>query len=238
MIRKRSVFWSAGYSLATNGSVFLLNLGLARILGKAIFGQWGILQNTVATVAGIAQLSMAITATKYVAEVRDTNPGRIGPLLGICSAVTMVTGLVAATGLFFFSGEIARLCFHAPHLKSQIQLSTVYLLFLTINGFQIGVLGGLESFKTMALLGGIYAAVSTLVPFALAWHWALSGAIVRMSLAAVLNWVMHYFAIRQYCRRHDIEVTYKGLLSEVGILGTFALPATLMLVSARALRLG
>ena len=56
------VFWSVTAALASSGFNFVLNIAIARLLGRETFGQFGIVQSTIATVSGIAQLAMDYVA--------------------------------------------------------------------------------------------------------------------------------------------------------------------------------
>ena len=66
------------------GTVVSRALGLgaaifaARILGKAVYGELGILQSTVGMLGTFAGFGMGTTATKYVAELRSRNPAKAG----------------------------------------------------------------------------------------------------------------------------------------------------------------
>src|SRR3954465_9073982 len=97
-IRKRfghGVAWNLFDTVLTQGSVFVTTMLLARILGKEVFGELGMIQSTMQTLATVAQLAAGFTATKYVAEYRDTNKARTGRILGLCSVMTFANGALA-----------------------------------------------------------------------------------------------------------------------------------------------
>jgi len=89
------ITWNVVNALFTQGSVFLSNVIIANLLGREIFGEYGMIQSTLLTVSGIAQVATGITATKYVAEYRSTDKEKTGRILGLCSTVTFLTGCVA-----------------------------------------------------------------------------------------------------------------------------------------------
>lgn len=223
----KGVLWSAGLSFATQAASFIMSFLLARVLGKQTFGEWGMIQTTIGSVAQIAQLSMAVTATKYVAELRHKDPGRVGRILGLCSAVTLITGGVATLGLLAFSGAIAADVLHAPHLARGVRLSAGFLFFLTINGYQIGALSGLEAFRRLAAAGAIYGAMSTTLVVLLGYFFGLDAALGGMSLAAAVNWAIHHLYLTRYCREHGVAANYRGLGEELAVLTGFTIPATL-----------
>ena len=70
----RGVSWNlVGTSLA-QGSVFAANVMIANRLGPQVFGEFSLLQNTALTLGAIAQVATGITATRYIAEYRASDP--------------------------------------------------------------------------------------------------------------------------------------------------------------------
>jgi len=58
---------------------------------------------------------------------------------------------------------VAERVLHAPHLTFAVRVSVGYLFFLTINGYQIGALTGLEAFQRLASIGAVSGVAGTLV---------------------------------------------------------------------------
>lgn len=230
----KGVLWSGGLSLALQAPNFLLGMFLARILGKETFGEWGIIQNTIGSISNVAQLALAITATKYVAELRHADPKRVGSILGLCSFVTLVTAGIASLGLLVSAPFLAASVFHAPHLTLAVRVSIAYLFFLTINGYQIGALSGLEAFRRLATIGGFYGAATLVTVLVAARLFGLDGAVLAMSACAAANWFFHHVHLKRYCASHGIEVHYRHLARELPVLTSFALPATLAGVASSA----
>ena len=229
-VRQRAVYgviWSTGISVAAQASSFFLTLGLARLLGKEIFGQWGIIQTTLSSIAGIAQLSMAVMAAKYVAQFRDSNPSRLGSVLGLSSLVTIIMSSLAATGLFFGANYVADVTLRAPYLKMDLEVSAIYLFFSIANGFQIGALSGFERFKPLALIGTFYGFSSLALILLFAYGAGLRGALSGLGLMAAVNWAIHHRILKRECQSKGIEVSVFGASKELSALFRFTLPATL-----------
>lgn len=204
-----------------------MSIVLARVIGRVAFGEWAALQNTVATISVIAQLSMGVTATKFVAGLRKTDPGGVGKVLSVCSAITLVTGALAAGTVAISAQWLSREVLGAPHLAGGVRISAMSMLLLTINGYQVGALAGLELFRALAFLGaggGLLTAVSV-IGFAL--PWGLEGALLGYALAAAITWGGYHFALRAECRHAGIYPSNSGLEKELPAVARFAIPATL-----------
>ena len=81
------VGWSTVGAVFTYGSTFIVNIIIANIIGKNVFGEYSIIRNTLLTLSSIAKVAAGITATKHIAEYRSTNKEKAGRILGLCSLV-------------------------------------------------------------------------------------------------------------------------------------------------------
>jgi O-antigen/teichoic acid export membrane protein len=214
-------------SVVTQGGLFVTNLGLARILGRSPFGEWATLQSTVYAAAGIAQLSMALTATKYVAQYRATRPERAGSVLGLCALVTLATGALASLAIVAGAGILAGTVLQAPHLAPAIRLSAVGVFFLTVGGYQIGALAGLERFRASAILTVANGALSLTLVLSGAWRFGLLGAIGGFALAQLASWASHRYVLNLSLREVGIFVDWRKARNEVAEVAFFTVPATL-----------
>lgn len=219
--------WSLAISITSQLVTFSMSVLLARVIGRLAFGEWAALQNTVGTISGIAQLSMAVTATKFVAALSRTEPERVGRILGLCSSVTLATGTLAAGSVALSAPWFSSVVLHAPHLSSGLRISAVSMLLLTINGFQVGALAGLGRFKALAILGALGGVTTATCVIGLALAWGLEGALSGYALAAAITWSGYHFVLRSECRRAGIAPRYRQLRKEISVLAHFAIPATL-----------
>jgi O-antigen/teichoic acid export membrane protein len=222
----RGVVWSGGLSVATQALNFAMVSLLARALGAHDFGEWGILQSTLGTIAILAQLSMSIAATRYVAELRHRDPRRAGSVLGLCSAVTFATGPIAGVIVWVASRHVATELLGTSDLTTPVRLSALYLIFFTLNGFQQGAIAGLEQFRPLALLGLFYGVSSAIVVPILGHAFGVGGAVAGLGVATALSWGAHHYVLRRLLHDAGIRVTYGALAQEGRVLLDFTLPAT------------
>lgn len=223
----RGVLWSASSTVVTQGSGFLTSIAIARLLGPALFGQFGIVQNTLLTLVSVGQLGTGVTATKYTAELRSSDKSRAGRVLGLCSIVTLATGGLATALLVLNSKWIAAAAFGEPALANALKYSSLFVLFAILNGFQLGALGGLESFKACSIAGTYLAMLHLafcLLPCLL---WGLEGALIGLSISAFSRWAGFANVLHREARKQGIEIQRREGLREREILLTFAIPAAL-----------
>jgi O-antigen/teichoic acid export membrane protein len=221
------VFWNLVGTLFAQGSVFLTAIILARLLGKEVFGEFGMIQSTLLTLTSIAQISTGLTATKYVAEFRDADKARAGRVLGLCSVLTLVTGVVATALLLISAPWVAEHILAAPHLAVSLSISAAFVLFSVMNGYQIGALAGLESYKSISVYGALLGAAHLALCGLGAMLWGLHGALGGMAMSALLRWGVYGLALHHEIAKHGITIQRRHGLGEREILHRFALPAAL-----------
>ena len=235
---RRGVVWSFAAALAASGFNFVLNISIARLLGREGFGQFGMVLSTMATVAGIAQLAMGYTTTKFVAELRSSDPARAGRIIGLSAIVSIFTGSLAAISLCASARWLATSSLGAPHLSGSLQLASVMVFFSVLVGYQMGALAGLESYRSLAILALATGAANLIATALGAATWGLKGAVGGMGVGAFLQWLMFRWATEAACRRAGIPIRLdvpgdvRNVLSERAVLFSFALPAALVGLSS------
>ncbi len=185
------VGWNLIATIFNQGSTFVIAIIAARILGRLAFGEYAMVVSTLVTVAGLAQLATGYTAAKYVAEFRASDRARTGRVLALCRTTTLATGVLSASALAWGAPWLAAHALNASHLALPLALGSVYLLFSTINGYQMGALAGLESYRGLAAAGVVSGVATALAVSLGAWGFGLVGAITGLGAAALVRWLAH-----------------------------------------------
>src|SRR5580704_4970230 len=90
----RGTFWTLLGTIASRALGLAAAVFAARILGKMVYGELGILQSTVGMLGTFAGFGMGTTATKYVAELRSQDPVKTGGIIAISSLVSWSVSLL------------------------------------------------------------------------------------------------------------------------------------------------
>jgi O-antigen/teichoic acid export membrane protein len=210
------------------GSTLLVNILVARILMKRIFGEYAMVQMTLLTVATLSQLATGYTASKYIAEYRSRDPERAGRIMGLCSVVSVAMAFAGTILLIAMAPWLAITMLKAPHLAFPLMLGSGYLFFSSINGYQLGALSGLEAFGGLAKSGVLSGVLAVGVIGLGAFLGGLHGALIGLSIAALVRFAIHNRWLRLESRMQVIKPQYKGSLSqEKAIIYKFALPVAI-----------
>jgi len=222
-----ATFWSFIASMVTRASGLLASIIIARVLGKSVFGEFGIIQSTLDMFGTVAGFGLGLTSAKYVAECRSTDPAKAGRIIGISSVMSWFFGAAATLILIVLSPWIAEKAIAAPYLTSLLQVSAFSLLLGSINGAQMGALTGFEAFRLIARVSLISGVLTMVLRVAGTILFGLPGAIYGMVLAQVAACMVTYAALRKEAAKMSLSIGYKNCLMESAILWKFSLPSTL-----------
>lgn len=226
----RGVKWNMVMAVGVAAGNLLTAIVAARLLGLEGFGAFSIVRSTVYMMVSVAGLGLGLTATRHIADMKTTQPERLGRVLGLCELSAWGGGIFFALMFLILAPEIAEWSLNAPQVTGQLRLAAMYILFVTVNFYQIGVLTGFEAFLPQAKISFVQALVSLGLTAGLTWWLGLDGAALSLGLAAVTNWLFYQVAIRAELRNWNVVVCYRNLKHESGVLSGFALPAALAAV--------
>jgi O-antigen/teichoic acid export membrane protein len=198
---------------------------VARMLGKTGYGELGMIQSTVGMFGVFAGFGLGLTATKYVAEFRGSDPERTGRIIGLSGLIAMVTGGLMAVCLFLFAPWLAQHTINAPHLTVVLRVGALILFISALNGAQTGALSGFEAFKTIAYVNLFVGLISFPILVAGAYYGGLTGAVWALTINLGFNWLLNHLALRKETLRYSVPFTFRGCGRELSVLWRFSLPA-------------
>jgi O-antigen/teichoic acid export membrane protein len=223
----RGVAWNGLGILCTQGSTLLVNLIVANILGREIFGKYAVIQNALATLGTIAQLAVGFTATKFVAELRVKDPARAGRIVGLSSILAALSGVVAGMALALGARLVAERGYHAPDLAPLLLLASAAVVFSVVNGFHLGALAGLEAYSAIGRTGMMNGALNVALCVSGAGFGGLRGLVAALGVSGLVQCVSLRWTLLRECDRAGITVTLKDAHREAGIISRFTVPAAL-----------
>ena len=143
----------------------------------------------------MAGLGLGVTATKYISEYRTSDTARVGRILGLSSAMAMLTAGVFALGLATFAPALVFGEGRSELVTWGLRWSAIYVFFITVNGYQIGAMAGFEAFGAVAAISASYGVASVVLTWLLAAGYGLRGAVLAQGCSAFLLWISLSFCI-------------------------------------------
>jgi len=219
--------WSLAGVAVSRAALIVASIVAARWLDRESFGALGIIQSTLGMFQLVANLGLGLTATKFVAELRQTDPARAGRIVGMSQLAAFVLGTVTALAVAVAAKPLADSALAQPGLARVLALSAPLVFFGSIAGTQLGILAGFGAFRRLAAvqavsaLGTLVFVVTGVVEFGL--NGAIGGLIAAIAVQAFAGWI----AVRHEAKSQGVRIDHVGGLRETGVIGRFSIPATL-----------
>jgi O-antigen/teichoic acid export membrane protein len=217
-------FWSVIGNGLGKTFTFIAIIFVIRILGKEVFGEFGLIRSTATTFVVFSNFGMGLTATKYIAELLQTDKERVGRIISLTYLFTFFTSLIVAIAFYFAVPWFYESQLNTPHLTEVMRLGAVLLFLSTFMGTQISVMTGFRDFRGLAITTGLIGILSLPIYVLGARWYGIYGVMISVILCAVFNVIMNsmliYRNINKYQLRYDFIKAYK----EYSILWNSNLP--------------
>jgi O-antigen/teichoic acid export membrane protein len=224
----KALFWTLIGRVIRSVVMMLVAILSARIIGKVDYGKLGIITTTISLFGIVGGAGLSLTNVKYVSEFRNNDVNKCEEIIFSSFAFSLLFGIVAFLLLFLFSDILAFSVFASPDLASLLRIAAISLFFVSLNSAQIGVLTGLEEFKTLARIN-VFAGVGIFILAFLAlliWR-SLPAIVGAYSVVAFLEWVFTHFLLRRKLKIYGMKLKTCNIFKHASILGKYSLPVTL-----------
>lgn len=227
-------FWAVLGTIASRALGLVAAIVAARVVGKMVYGELGIIQSTVGMLGTLAGFGMSTTAAKFVAELRERDPERAGRIITLSSVTSWAISLFLAVMLVILAPWLCQHTLAAPQLTVYVRMSAPLLVVAGINGAQLGVLIGFEAFKAIARVTSLAGLLNFPLVVGGALMFGLPGILGGMALAQGLGCILNFYALRREARNYRVPIAISQCWSELPILWQYSLPAvgTEIVVSA------
>lgn len=220
-------FWSLAGAAAARGAALLAAVLVARHLGRARYGEFAAIQSSVNMFSVFAGFGLGLTSTRYVAELRRTDPARAGRILALSSVASLATGLAAALGVIAAAPWLAAHALNAPSLAVSLRLSAPIVLFGAWAGSQAGGLAGFEDFRGLARANAAAGLIGLPLVVGGVLAGGVPGGVCGLAAASAAACALNGRALRAQMSSAGIRAAYDGLSAEWSVLWRFSVPAAL-----------
>lgn len=218
--------WSSLGAIAWRALTAISSVLVARILGPAGFGELGIVRSTANLFTVYAGFRLGTTANKYLAEYRETDPGKAARVLRMSLVMSAVFCALAAGVLLLGGGWIARHQLANPDLDLALRLAGVFLFFQAYATVRETILIGTENFKAFAKVNAVKGILTAVLIVPGAWAYGVNGAVGGLALAAIGSYLVLQHYVRQALESFAIDENqpFSAWKAELPVLWHYALP--------------
>lgn len=220
-------FWSISGAIFSRVLAIIASIAVARLLDVGRFGEYGLIQSTIATLGIFSGLALNVTATRYVASLRYEDRVKTGKVLALLFLITLIFSTVVCASIIVFASALATNVLNARHLATLFTPASGLVFFGALSALQSGALAGFGEFKSIArtnLLSGIVAFPCVVGGAAVM---GLNGAILGLLAGVVTNWWLSRRALGRAMERDQVAFIYRDCWTESKVIWEFSLPGLL-----------
>lgn len=221
------IFWNFISAIAAQGFPMIAAIVAARLLGKVLYGQLGMINSTVIFFSTFAGLGLGITATKYIAQFHQEDPRKTGRIIGLINIFGLFSGIIMFIIFFITAPFLASTVLADPNLTLALRIASFLLIFNTIIGIQSGSIAGFGAFKDLARIGiiqGIFSACLTVISI---YFLGFIGAVIALVISSIIGTILYKLTVNNIIRRFKINIEYLNSWNEKKILWDLSFPTML-----------
>lgn len=224
----RDSFWAVLGNIIEKGLSLISGVIVARLLTKEIYGEYGVLKDSLLMIGTFSSFGLAYTATKFIAEKHTKENTDLPGVYAIHITSTIITVIASAiVGVlsFIYSDLIADLI-NISHLADFIKYLSVAIVFNALNAMQIGELSGFGAYKKMSINNALIGIVTFVTTIPLTYYKGLQGAILALLIANIARFIVNRFTLKDYIPLF-FRLDKRTILSTFVDISSFSLPIAL-----------
>jgi O-antigen/teichoic acid export membrane protein len=220
---KGSILLSLANVLVRLSGILVL-VPLARILGSEQLGIYSLMFWVVQNGLMIGRLGVDAAMHRNGAQVYQADPQAAGRLLGVGAVLMSVSFSILAIAVWVWRSPIADRWLGDIHAAKWFGYTAFTLLTEGLGLVLITGLLSLHQFKPHSYITTIGAFVRLLFSPLLAWQYGLSGALLGLALASLLQLIAALYSFWKALQQYQIRLSYQGFLSQSQDILKFGLP--------------
>lgn len=229
-LRKLSgnAFWSIFGTASAKFIVLLAGIACANVLGTEGFGELGLVRSTVNTFVVLGTAGIGITATKYIAQHKKSNPDLAQRVFSLTSCFSLTLGILISGAVCICADYICSEYIGHSEIVTSLQIGALLIFVTIINSVVSGALAGFENFKAIAGNTFISSVVESGFIVTGAYYYGAWGAILGFSLGIGILLILNLVSLSKSFSAHGLSFfNFHFCREDWRILVSFSLPAAL-----------
>lgn len=191
-------FWAVFGNGIGNCLLLIAGIFIARILGKDLYGEYGMVKTTMFHIGYFATLGLGFTSTKFIADAVQQAKGCLRNIIRISLLTTFSFSLILCFLLFLFSRTLAY-WIDEPTVEPAFKALGIIIVFRALNVTSIGILAGFKDFKWTGINSILSGLILLVTAYPLTTIWGLTGAFIALSLSQGFNTILNIcFVFKRY----------------------------------------
>lgn len=183
-------FWAVFGNGIGNFLLLLAGIFIARLLGKDLYGEYGLVKTTMFYIASFATFGLSDTSTRYIAQYVQKDTSKIRNIVKASLRITLITSSTLCFLLLLTADWLANFI-NTPQMASAFRYLGAIIIFRALNTVGAGILGGFKDYKHLGRNNIISGVVMFALSIPLTYYGGLRGSLVCLLISQVLLSVLN-----------------------------------------------
>jgi len=185
--------------IAAISSIFI-----ARFLGPANLGMISIVNYLFLLLLFFTGLGIPTAAVKLISEYHQQEKSKISEFIVITFIFDLIIIIIVALLYYWGGSYIANRVYHEPKLTLLIRISSLTLLFFSINQYGNAIIQAFAEFRKLSLLTIFNSVFGLLVLIPLTKLWGLKGTVMSQTLASIVTFTLVFLVVNLVKRKNAL----------------------------------
>lgn len=187
-------FWAVfgngmGYAL-----LLLAGIIIARLLGKDIYGEYGLVKTSLFYIASFATFGIGYTSTKYIAQYVQMNKDVLFVLTKRLLTISLIFSFATCLLLFIFAGKFSEFAGDERLITPFRYLGIIVVLrAMSVTG--AGIISGYKKYKILAFNNIVSGGIMLVLCFPLTYYFGLKGSLFTLLVSQLVIAVMNLLCV-------------------------------------------
>lgn len=222
-------FWSVFGNGIGNVILLVTSMLVARMLKKDLFGEFGMVKNTMFYIASFSTFGLGYTSTKFIAHAIEEHRSDVSSIVRAVSIITLVSSLIMSALLLLFAEQLA-LYIQTPQLAQPFRFLGLILITKAVSTTQTGILAGYKAFKPLGINTIISSLVLLVVSLPLTHFMDVYGALLGLLSSQLVLCIANGIIIKRISRTQN-DFHKKSLSPTIKKILKFSFPVALQELS-------
>jgi O-antigen/teichoic acid export membrane protein len=193
----KNSFWAVFGNGIGNFLMLLSGIFIARMLGKDLYGEYGMVKTTMYTMATFSTLAFGNTTTKFIADYIQKDLPSVKSIIKSSVWIVVLFSISTCVFLYLLSNKIA-LFVNEPQLADAFKFLGVLIIFRALNTLGAGLLGGFKDFKHVGINNIVAGSIMFLLCIPLTSLYSLTGAYISLITSQIVLCILNLFFVYRH----------------------------------------
>lgn len=189
-------FWAVFGNGLGNALLLVAGIIIARILGKDIYGEYGVVKTTMFQVAAFSTFGLGYTSTKYIAQYVKENQECLKEITKSVLRISLISSVSLCLILIFFSQELADFV-NAPQLSMPFRFLGLIIVTRALSTVCSGLISGYKKFKEQGIFNIISGVTMLILSPVLTFYAGLIGSLLALLVSQLVLSSLYLFLLHK-----------------------------------------